>query len=331
MAAEFEYISTLGDGAYGEVWRCRERATGKVVAVKGFKQAHEDKEILRLAVREVKMLEAVDHPNVVKLLSYFKSKTNRVYLVFEYVESSLHDELDRFPHGLPSARAKLVAWQLLGALAYLHDKKIVHRDVKPTNILLGGDSTVKLCDFGFARHVRCGPRDVQECTSYVTTRWYRAPEVLVSASYGASADVWSAGVTIAEIATGRPLFPGESSPDQLWRILRCLGPLPFSVVSRMNPEKRVRSVATSTPPTYKSLRQRLPELEPALFELVQACLRLDPRQRPTVRELLQMPYFWDVPRKTKFSTPLTTAAPAGMEAASREGGVRSPAPGSHIR
>ncbi|GFR48191.1 hypothetical protein Agub_g10044 [Astrephomene gubernaculifera] len=297
---DYEYISTVGEGGYGQVWRCREKCSGRVVAIKGFKQAHEDKDVMRLAVREAKLLFSVDHPNIVKLLAAFKSTSGRVYMVFEYAESSIRAELKRFPQGLPSRKLKLLTWQLLHAAAYLHDSKIMHRDIKPANILLDGNGIVKLCDFGFARNINCGPRDVHRCTSYIVTRWYRAPEILVNDYYGPSSDVWSIGCTIAEMATGRVLFPGESTADQLWLIMRCLGPLPWQQAARMADDPEL--CVLSAPRLHKTLRQRLPELESQLFQLVEACLRLDPQKRPTVQELLQMPYFWDVERSMKGTT-----------------------------
>ncbi|GFR42831.1 hypothetical protein Agub_g3788, partial [Astrephomene gubernaculifera] len=220
---------------------------------------------------------------------------------------------------------------------------------------------VKLCDFGFARHMvspsssslpygkygngnstsnrHCnvngspdgdyhanGCYAVQEDpkTPYTVTRWYRPPEVLVGSSwYGASVDIWSYGCTLAELAIGRPLFPGSSSLDQLHRIMSCLGPLPPHLAATMydNPGLEPLRAAQSLHDTSNNqhylhdlrhdyrpngsagkglgmmrLRQRLAKLEPRLFELVATCLTLDPRQRPTVHELLQMPYFWDVGR-----------------------------------
>ncbi|KAG2497781.1 hypothetical protein HYH03_004053 [Edaphochlamys debaryana] len=297
----YEYVATLGEGAYGEVWKCLERASGRMVAIKGFKQAHEDKDIMRLAVREAKMLESLDHPNLVKMLAAFRSKTNRVYMVFEFVGPSVHQELDSHPSGLPSSTTKLVTWQLLRAAAHLHSRKMLHRDIKPANVLMqpddaGGPPIAKLCDFGFARNTRCGPRDVQRCTSYCVTRWYRAPEIMVGDLYGPSSDVWSIGCTIAEAATGRPLFPGDSTADQLWRIMRCFGPLPPRQAALMAADSRLRPLAVAYPSTGRTLRERLPELEPRLFELVEACLKLNPWDRPTALDLLQMPYYWDVPR-----------------------------------
>ncbi|KAG2448134.1 hypothetical protein HYH02_006719 [Chlamydomonas schloesseri] len=302
---EYTYIRTCGEGAYGDVWLSK-RANGELVAVKVFKQAHEDPEIKALAKREARVLQNLEHVNIVRLLDAFKSSSGRVYLVFEFCERSVFEELDANPYGLPSRATKLLAWQLLHAAAYLHQRRVVHRDIKPANILLTGDGVLKLCDFGFARDVphgggggraagAMGLRDLMAAMStYVVTRWYRPPEVLVSDAYGPAVDIWSIGCTIAEIATGRPLFPGKSTADQLWRIMRCLGPLTPGQTARLLSDPRLRGV--TVPALHKTLRQRLPELEPRLFQLVEACLRPEPRQRPTATELLAFPYFWDVPQ-----------------------------------
>ncbi|EFJ50492.1 hypothetical protein VOLCADRAFT_88899 [Volvox carteri f. nagariensis] len=184
----YEYVSTIGEGAYGEVWKCRDKSTGDLVAVKGFKQAHQDKVILNLAVREAKLLSLIKHPNLVKLHAAFRSRSGKVYLVFEYVNSSVHDHLERYPCGLPSIPTKILSWQLLSGAAYLHDNKILHRDIKPANILISSQGVVKLCDLGFARGTTCGLREILPLTAYITTRWYRAPEVLIGGHYGPSAD-----------------------------------------------------------------------------------------------------------------------------------------------
>ncbi|KAG2482755.1 hypothetical protein HYH03_018349 [Edaphochlamys debaryana] len=291
-AMEYTYIRTVGEGAYGDVW-LTQRKNGAFCAVKVFKAAHEDPEIKALAKREARILQSLQHVNIVKLIDAFKSKSGRVYLVFEYVDKNIFSELDMNPYGLTSRTTKLVTWQLLHAAAYLHERKVVHRDIKPANILMTTDGVVKLCDFGFARTTRCGPREVAPMSTYVVTRWYRAPEVLVSDAYGPSADIWSLGCTIAEVATGRPLFPGKSTADQLWRIMRCLGPLAPQHVARLVTDERLRGV--TVPALHKNLRQRLPEMEARLFQVVEACLHPDPLMRPTAAEVLQMPYFWDVP------------------------------------
>ncbi|EFJ40468.1 hypothetical protein VOLCADRAFT_69465, partial [Volvox carteri f. nagariensis] len=276
-------------GAYGFVWKCVERATGRLVAIKGMKQAHEEPEIMRLAVREVRVLQTLKHPAIIPLIEAFKSKSGRVYMVFPYVGHSAYQELDEHPDGLPYRQLKLLVWQLLQALVYLHRRKVVHRDIKPGNILLSEGGGVKLCDFGFARTTHCGPRDAEDLTSYVVTRWYRAPEVLVGDRYGPACDIWSLGCTVAELATGQPLFPGKSTGEQLWRVMRCFGPLTAAQLVHMTCNPSL--VRVRVPVRGRTLRERLLGCDPDLFRLVESCLQLDPSDRPTARELLQSPYF----------------------------------------
>ncbi|GLC47553.1 hypothetical protein PLESTB_000000500 [Pleodorina starrii] len=299
---EYEYLETLGEGAYGFVWKCTERASGKLVAVKGFKQAHVDPKIMRVVIREIRVLQALQHPAIIPLMDAFQSKSGRVYMVFPYVGRSVFHELrEHYPKGIPEPRLTMLVWQMVQALVYMHRRKVVHRDIKPANILLSQEGEVKLCDFGFARATHCGPRDAEQLSSYVVTRWYRAPEVLVGDPYGPSSDIWSLGCTLAELASGQPLFPGKSTGEQLWRIMRCFGPLPDEAGRQpTNPH-----MANNVPPPARgrSLHERLEGCDPGLFQLLESCLQLDPRRRSTAAELLQSPYFGDVP-KLLAGTPL---------------------------
>ncbi|KAG2485431.1 hypothetical protein HYH03_015811 [Edaphochlamys debaryana] len=261
--------------------------------------------IMKLVLREVRVLRSLDHPAVVKLLDAFRSKTGRVYMVFPYVGPSAYQALDASPGGLPAAQMKLMAWQVAQALTHLHSKRIVNRDIKPANIRLGEGGSVKLCDFGFARGTHCGPRDAERLSSYVVTRWYRAPEILVGDSYGPASDIWSLGCTLAELATGTPLFPGRSSADQLWRIMRRFGPLTPQQAARAANDPRLTSKGLTQPPPGRTLRERLPQnkVDPGLFHLIEACLCMEPSCRPTAEEILDLPYFWSVPHLIR-GTPL---------------------------
>ncbi|KAG2449197.1 hypothetical protein HYH02_005944 [Chlamydomonas schloesseri] len=125
----YEFLEQLGEGAYGAVWKCRDRDTGRIVAIKGFKEAHKDAVVMHLATREAKLLQSIAHPNVVTLLKAFRSQSNHTYLVFEYMRTTVHALLDRQPLGLPPPITKTIAWQLLRAMTYLHERKLIHRDV----------------------------------------------------------------------------------------------------------------------------------------------------------------------------------------------------------
>ncbi|KAF5827537.1 kinase-like domain-containing protein [Dunaliella salina] len=188
---QFEYLSSLGEGAYGQVWLCKMRDSGRKVAMKRFKEAHQDPEVMRLAMREIKLLKASQHHNVVQLMEAFRSRSGRVYMVMEYVERTLTQDLRKYSRGFPPALAKMISWQLLQAVSFLHKRKVVHRDLKPANILISSDNTVKICDFGFARTLH--PKETADYTTYVVTRWYRPPEVLVNDDYGPKIDVWAIG------------------------------------------------------------------------------------------------------------------------------------------
>ncbi|GLI68679.1 hypothetical protein VaNZ11_013165 [Volvox africanus] len=303
----YEYIGQAGSGAYGQVWVCRVRPLpdgeepidglrqGMLVACKVFRQAHTDKEIMRLALREVQVLRAIKHDNCVRLLDAFTSKSGKVYLIFEYVEGCAYKELCKYRTGLPPPALKLMVFQLCLSLRYLHGEKIVHRDLKPSNILINNDGVVKLCDFGFARFTSCiDPGDAERLSTYVITRWYRAPEVLLSLEYGPAADIWALGCTIAELAVGEPLMPGTSTVDQLWRIMRVFGPLPPHMAVQLVQDPRL--AAHCVPPRGRTLAMRLPHAGARLVQFLEACLRLDPTQRLTADELLRMPYFFEIPQ-----------------------------------
>jgi cyclin-dependent kinase-like len=124
--------------------------------------------------------------------------------------------------GLDIGEIKKIVYQLLLALCYCHGLNVIHRDVKPDNVLMSSRGVVKLCDFGFARVMK----STQKLTEYVSTRWYRAPELLANeGNYSYPVDVWSVGCLCAELLTGKPLFPGNNDTDMLARITRYCGNL----------------------------------------------------------------------------------------------------------
>jgi len=288
----FEFMCNLGEGAYGTVWKCLDKDTNQMVAMKRFKEAHLDEEVMHLALREIRLLKACAHPNVVALNEAFKSKSGRVYMVMEHVDHTLTEELRKQPRGFRPLHAKLVAWQLLHAAAFLHANKVIHRDLKPANILLTPELTVKLCDFGFARTLT--PEDIADYTQYVVTRWYRPPEILVGAPYGSSVDVWAIGCLLCEMCTGRPLFPGSDTLDQLHLTMRTLGQLPHDQMARLRADSHLAGVVVPTQAQIRPLETRYPLLPPDVLEVLHACLCLEPARRLSALEVASLPYFDDV-------------------------------------
>lgn len=218
----YERLSRLGEGSYGVVYKCRDRETNQLVAVKRFVESEDDPAIRKIALREIRMLKNLKHPNLVCLLEVFRRK-RRLHLVFEFCEHTVLHELERHPQGCPDNLTKQITYQTLQGVAYCHKQGVVHRDIKPENILLSARlGQVKLCDFGFARMLNPG----ENYTDYVATRWYRAPELLVGdTNYGTAVDVWAIGCVFAELVRGDALWPGRSDVDQLYLIRRTLGDL----------------------------------------------------------------------------------------------------------
>ncbi|RXN01916.1 Cyclin-dependent kinase-like 2 [Acipenser ruthenus] len=219
---KYENLGLVGEGSYGMVMKCRNKENGRIVAIKKFLESDDDKTVKKIAMREIKLLKQLRHENLVNLLEVCKKK-RRWYLVFEFVDRTLLDDLEQFPNGLDYNKVKKYLFQILRAITFCHHHSIIHRDIKPENILVSQYGVVKLCDFGFARTM-AAPGEVY--TDYVATRWYRAPELLVGdTKYGKAVDVWAVGCLIVEMLTGEPLFPGDSDIDQVYHVMRCFGNL----------------------------------------------------------------------------------------------------------
>ena len=291
-ADDYEILHTLGEGAYGVVLKAKTKATGQLVAIKRFRDSENvDENMRKVALREVKALRQCAHINVIGLLELYRNKKQKLHLVFEYAERTLVDEL-----GMDSIRTKLCIWQLLRAVDHCHANGIVHRDLSPKNILLTSNGVLKLCDFGWARPItqsggNGGDDDADELTDYVGQRWYRAPELLIKQPYSFAVDAWAIGVTIPEVATGKPLLPGTSEVDQVFKIIGLLGPLPDDTLKTFKQFPAFKSADNIAMPPHKPLRQRLPRLQQQLVDVMEACLTYDPVARATCEELLNMEYF----------------------------------------
>jgi len=284
----YENLGLVGEGSYGMVLKCRHKDTGQLVAIKKFLESEEDKMVKKIAMREVKMLKQLQHDNLVNLIETFRRR-KRLYLVFEFVDHTVLDELEKCPNGLDENTCRKILWQVLKGTEFCHHHNIIHRDIKPENILVSKSGIVKICDFGFARTLA---QPGEAYTDYVATRWYRAPELLVGdTKYGRAVDIWAVGCLLSEMLTGEPLFPGDSDIDQLYHIIRCFGNLtprhkevfqrnPLFVGMRL-PE--VRDIV--------ALEKKFNRVSSESLSLMKQCLQLDPDKRPTCTELLKHDLF----------------------------------------
>eukprot|EP01107_Rhizomastix_libera_P009513 TRINITY_DN2560_c0_g1_i1.p1 TRINITY_DN2560_c0_g1~~TRINITY_DN2560_c0_g1_i1.p1 ORF type:complete len:270 (-),score=52.57 TRINITY_DN2560_c0_g1_i1:51-860(-) len=213
-------IDKLGEGTYGVVYKARRRDTNEIVALKRIRLESEEEGVPCTAIREISLLKELRHPSIVRLYDVIYTE-KKLTLVFEYLEQDLKKHMDACGGALPQVKVKLFLYQLLKGISICHEKKILHRDLKPQNLLINKKGELKLADFGLARAFGI---PVRSYSHEVVTLWYRAPDVLMgSHKYNTSIDMWSVGCIFAEMVTGRALFPGANAPDQLQKIFKILG------------------------------------------------------------------------------------------------------------
>jgi serine/threonine protein kinase len=191
--------------------------TGEIVALKRIRLDSEEEGVPCTAIREVSLLKELDHPNIVKLYDVIHEE-KKLTLVFEYLDMDLKKYSDDRGGNIDKETIRSFLYQLLQGVAFCHERRVLHRDLKPQNLLINKKGELKLADFGLARAFGV---PVRSYSHEVVTLWYRAPDVLLgSRKYSTPIDIWSAGCIFGEMATGRPLFPGSSTLDQLIRIFK---------------------------------------------------------------------------------------------------------------
>ncbi|CAD5195243.1 unnamed protein product [Musa acuminata subsp. malaccensis] len=289
---QYEKVEKIGEGTYGVVYKARDRLTNETIALKKIRLEQEDEGVPSTAIREISLLKEMQHSNIVRLQDVVHSE-KRIYLVFEYLDLDLKKHMDSCPELAKDPRLiKTYLHQILRGIAYCHSHRVLHRDLKPQNLLIDRrTNALKLADFGLARAFGI---PVRTFTHEVVTLWYRAPEILLgSRNYSTPVDVWSVGCIFAEMANQRPLFPGDSEIDELFKIFRLiLG----------TPNEEIWPGVTSLPdfksafPKWlpKDLTTVVPNLEAAGIDLLSKMLHLDPSKRITARQALDHDYFKDL-------------------------------------
>ena len=289
MQNKYEVMGIVGEGAYGIVYKCRNKETNDYVAIKKFKET-EDEIVKKTMKRELRVLQLLKNENIVEFKEAFKKKGN-LYLVFEYVEKNLLEILQETPKGLDPGLIKNVIYQLCKAIKYLHDMSIIHRDIKPENLLIDANLKLKLCDFGFARTIKGSGKE--HLTDYVATRWYRSPELLITSGvYGTEIDYWAIGCIMGELIDGNPLFPGENETDQLHVIQKVLGNLTDEQMDLFykNPLYHGRKLLdVSKPETLE--RRYMGKMSKVGISFMKSLLSIDPRTRLIGEAVFQHPYF----------------------------------------
>jgi len=282
----------LGEGTYGEVFKARDTTNGTIVAMKRIKLDQEEEGMPSTAIREISLLKELSHVNVVKLLDVYCSNqtTKKLYLVFEFLDLDLKRYV-KSQGQLPSSTVQIFSYQLLAGTEFCHAHRILHRDLKPQNLLIHPQSLVlKIADFGLARAFAV---PIPKYTHEVVTVWYRAPEILLgSQTYSVPVDIWSCGCIIAEMATLQPLFPGDSEIDTIFRIFRKLGTPATDVWPELADLPDFKSTFPKWRPRGWDNIPRMKEVFKAVgIDLVQSLLHYDPTQRLSARRAMKHQYF----------------------------------------
>ncbi|KAE8135852.1 kinase-like domain-containing protein [Aspergillus pseudotamarii] len=303
----YQKIEKIGEGTYGVVYKARELThPNRIVALKKIRLEAEDEGVPSTAIREISLLKEMSDPNIVRLLNIVHADGHKLYLVFEFLDLDLKKYMEALPvseggrgkalpdgsalsksMGLGDAMVKKFMAQLIEGIRYCHSHRILHRDLKPQNLLIDRDGNLKLADFGLARAFGVPLRTY---THEVVTLWYRSPEILLGGrQYSTGVDMWSCGAIFAEMCTRKPLFPGDSEIDEIFKIFRLLG----------TPDEIAWPGVTSFPdfkPTFpkwkrEETRALVPGLEENGLDLLDALLEYDPARRISAKQACMHPYF----------------------------------------
>ncbi|KAH0288559.1 mitogen-activated protein kinase spm1 [Aureobasidium namibiae CBS 147.97] len=296
--ARYNVTKELGQGAYGIVCAAQAGHDPKEqVAVKKITNVFSKQILAKRALREIKLLQHFrGHRNITCLFDMDipggPSSYNEVYLYEELMECDLA-AIIRSGQPLTDAHFQSFIYQILCGLKYIHSANVLHRDLKPGNLLVNADCELKICDFGLARGFSNEPDNVAAGfqTEYVATRWYRAPEIMLSfAEYTKAIDVWSVGCILAELLGGKPFLKGKDYVDQLNQILHVLG-TPDESTLQLIGSPRAREYVRGLPYMPRiPYQQFFPRANPDALDLLEKMLAFVPAKRITTEEALEHPY-----------------------------------------
>ncbi|RPD63050.1 Pkinase-domain-containing protein [Lentinus tigrinus ALCF2SS1-6] len=291
----YERLNSIEEGSYGVVFRARDKETGDIVALKKLKLEEEKHGFPITALREINALMVCKHENVVGIREVVVGDTlTQVFIVMDFIEHDLKTLLSVMPSPFLQSEVKTLMLQLLSAVAYCHERWILHRDLKTSNLLMNNRGTIKVADFGLAR--RYGdPVGVGGLTQLVVTLWYRAPEILLGATtYSTAVDMWSVGCIFAELLLNEPLFQAKGEIEMISMIFKLLGPPTRETWPDYHTMPLAKTI-TLLAPHPPQLRQKFPYITAAGLDLLSRLLAYDPDGRITAEEALKHPYFSESP------------------------------------
>uniref|UniRef100_A0AAY4EXT4 cyclin-dependent kinase n=1 Tax=Denticeps clupeoides TaxID=299321 RepID=A0AAY4EXT4_9TELE len=279
-------LDKLGEGTYATVFKGRSKLTDNLVALKEIRLEHEEGAPCT-AIREVSLLKDLKHANIVTLHDIVHTEKS-LTLVFEYLDKDLKQYMDDCGNIMSMHNVKIFLFQILRGLAYCHRRKVLHRDLKPQNLLINERGELKLADFGLAR-AKSVP--TKTYSNEVVTLWYRPPDVLLGSSeYSTQIDMWGVGCIFYEMAAGRPLFPGSTVEDELHLIFRLLGTPIEENWPGITSNEEFKSYNF---PKYKPqpFINHAPRLDTEGIELLLSFLRYESKKRISADESMKHSYF----------------------------------------
>lgn len=292
LPRKYELKYAIGQGAYGIVCSGRNTETDELVAVKKiFSVFEHDKEFQKRILRELRILKHFKHENIIALKDLVLPRAvdsfEDVYIVTDLMDTDLR-QIIKSDQPLSEQHIQYFLYQILRALKYIHSANVLHRDLKPGNLLLNSDCELKICDFGLSRGINF-ELDPTMSTSYVATRWYRAPELLLQWEKATKAiDVWSVGCIFAEMLERKVLFPGKNYLNQLDLILDLVGsPKEEDIRGSDKARKYLRNLPRKT---AKNLRKVFPNVNPSALDLLSKMLIFNPEKRISVEQALEHPF-----------------------------------------
>ncbi|OIV91943.1 hypothetical protein TanjilG_23204 [Lupinus angustifolius] len=292
-ADSFEKLDKIGQGTYSNVYKARDTLTGKIVALKKVRFDNLEPESVKFMAREILILRRLDHPNVVKLEGLVTSRMScSLYLVFEYMVHDLAGLATNPAIKFTESQVKCYMHQLFSGLEHCHNRHVLHRDIKGSNLLIDNEGVLKIADFGLASFF--DPNHKHPMTSRVVTLWYRPPELLLGATeYGVGVDLWSAGCILAELLAGRPIMPGRTEVEQLHKIFKLCGSPSEEYWKK---SKLPHATIFKPQQSYKrSISEIFKDFPPSSLPLIETLLSIDPAERQTATAALHSEFFTTKP------------------------------------
>jgi len=285
----FRELNPVGSGAYGQVCSAIDARISEQVAIKKLSRPFQTVMHAKRAYREIRLLKHMQHENVISLLDTFTPQVSLenfedVYLVTPLMGADLNNIMK--VQALTDEHVQFLIYQLLRGLKYIHSAGIIHRDLKPSNLAVNENCELKILDFGLARAAD------DSMTGYVATRWYRAPKIMLNwMNYHDQVDVWSVGCIMAELLTGKALFPGNDHIDQLTKIMQLVGKPSEAFLNSIS-SANARNYIMSMPPfERKDFRDWFPGATSEAIDVLGKMLALDPSERLSCAQCLEHPYF----------------------------------------